>query len=208
MQNMLWYSLVVVTLAQLVTGCSDPGLAEIKSDHEQASGASAQRLMLNEGYSLLYTDAGLLDRAGLLLYAKAESDEIDEIISTVAAFGAALQKDLERISRDYPGVRLDLDPLPEMEKRKRLALTMNRVRYFAPVIGHGGREYERTVLISIANGINHQRYLCEVMAEEEPDASLKKFLAATGQRYASLYDRSAALLNKEYFSDPNGKTQD
>ncbi|MFZ5697627.1 MAG: hypothetical protein ACOY9J_02700 [Pseudomonadota bacterium] len=165
MQNMLWYSLIVVTLTKLVAGCSDPGLdsahpglTEIKSDHEQASVPSAQRLMLNEGYSLLYTDAGLLDRAGLLLYAKAESDEIDEIISTVAAFGEALQKDMERISRDYPGVRLDLDPLPEMEKRKRRALTMNRVRYFTPIIGHGGREYERTLLISIANGINHQRH--------------------------------------------------
>lgn len=215
MKNLRRYCFFILTLTNLVAGCSDPGLDSahpgltgIKSDHEQSAGQSAQRLMLNEGYSLLYTDAGLLNRAGLLLYAKAESDEVDEIISTIAAFGEALQKDLERIARDYPGVRIDLDPLPEMEKRKRRALTMNRVRYFAPIIGHGGREYERTLLISIANGVNHQRYLCEVMAEEEPDASLKKFLAATGQRYGSLYEISVALLNKEYFSNPNGKTQD
>ncbi len=214
MKNLLWYSLLVVTLTHLVTGCSNPNpesahsrLTETKSDHEQSPDQSAQRLMLNEGYSLLYADAGLLNRAGLLLYAKAESKEVNETISTVAAFGDELQQDLERIAQDYPGVRIDLDPLPEMEKRKRRALTMNRVRYFAPIVGHGGREYERTILTSIANGINHERYMCLVMAEEEPDAGLKKFLTDTAQRYGDLYDHTIALLNREYFSDPNGKTK-
>lgn len=214
MKNMLWYSSLVVMLTHLVAGCSDPGLVSAhlpltgtESGHEQASGPDTQRLMLNEGYSLLYADAGLLDRAELLLYAKAESKEVNEVISTVAAFGDELQQDLERIAQDYPGVRIDLDPLPEMEKRKRRALTMNRVRYFAPIVGHGGREYERTILTSIANGINHERYMCLVMAEEEPDAGLKKFLTDTAQRYGDLYNHTVALLNREYFDDPNGKTK-
>ena len=111
-------------------------------------------------------------------------------------------------AKDYPGVRIDLDPLPEMEKRKRAAISKDRARYFAPVIGHGGREYERTVLIGYANGLNHERHLCQVMAEAEPDANLKKFLLDAQMRYDDLYDRVTALLDKDYFKDPNGKTRD
>ena len=95
-----------------------------------------------------------------------------------------------------------------MEKRKRSAIAKDRARYFAPVVGRGGREYERTVLIGYVNGINHERHLCQVMAEAEPDASLKKFLLDAEKRYDALYDRITALLDKEYFKDPKGKTKD
>ncbi len=162
--------------------------------------------MLSEGYSLLYRDASNLDRSELILYAKVESAKIDEIVTAVAAFGGELEAELERIARDYPGVRIDLDPLPEMEKRKRRAIGEDRARYFAPAIGHGGREYERTVLIGLINGINHERHMCQVMAEVEPDAGLNKFLLDTGKRYDVLHDRIAALLEAEYFKDPDGKT--
>jgi hypothetical protein len=110
-----------------------------------------------------------------------------------------LTKDLERIAKDYPGVRIDLDPLPEMEKRKRKAVGITRAKEFAPVVGKGGREYERTVLLSFANGLNHERHLCKVMAEAETDASLKKFLLDTETKYDALYKAAMNLLEKEYF---------
>jgi len=138
---------------------------------------------------------------------KVESEAVGKIVSAVAEVGGQLKKDLERIARDYPGVRIDLDPLPEMEKRKRAAITKDRARYFAPIIGHGGREYERTVLIGYANGINHERHLCQVLAEAEPDAGLKKFLLDAQKRYDGLYDRVTALLEEDYFKDPDGKTK-
>jgi len=143
----------------------------------------------------------------LILYVKVESEAVGKIVSAVAEVGGQLKKDLERIARDYPGVRIDLDPLPEMEKRKRAAITKDRARYFAPIIGHGGREYERTVLIGYANGINHERHLCQVLAEAEPDAGLKKFLLDAQKRYDGLYDRVTALLEEDYFKDPDGKTK-
>jgi hypothetical protein len=110
-----------------------------------------------------------------------------------------LTKDLERIAKTYPGVRIDLDPLPEMEKRKRMAVGMTRAKEFAPVVGKGGPEYERTVLLSFANGLNHERHLCKVMAEAETDASLKKFLLDAGKKYDALYEDAMTLLEKEYF---------
>jgi hypothetical protein len=147
------------------------------------------------------------DLSELMRYVKVVSEAVDRISAAIAEVGDQMKKDLERIAKDYPGVRVDLDPLPEMDKRKRSAIAKDRARYFAPVVGHGGREYERTVLIGYANGINHERHLCQVMAEAEPDASLK-FLLDAEKRYDALYDRVTALLDKEYFRDPKGKTKD
>jgi len=212
---MIGRTVCVCLLASLAAGCASSGKkepkvsgAKVESDHAKAPDLNKQRLMLSEGYSMLYKDASNLDLAELILYVKVESDAVDKIVTAVAEVGGQLKKDLERIARDYPGVRIDLDPLPEMEKRKRAAISKDRARYFAPVIGHGGREYERTMLIAFANGMNHERHLCQVMAEAEPDAGLKKFLLDAEKRYDGLYDRVTALLDKEYFKDPSGKAGD
>lgn len=190
----------------VLAGCASPGKPE--PDRPKPAELGKQRQMLSEGYSMLYHDAGSLDLAELILYVKKESEAMHEVVTAIAESGERVKKDLERIAKDYPGVRIDLDPLPEIEKRKRAAIAKDRMRYFAPVVGHGGREYERTMLLSYANGLNHERYLCRVMADAEPDAGLKKFLLETGKRYDGLYDRVTALLEKDYFKEPDGKTKD
>jgi hypothetical protein len=197
-------ALTLIVIAAFTTfmmvGCAKPNAAE------SAAAVNADRQILNEGYSMLYADATSLDRSELILYAKAESDAVEVVVRDVAGFGAELKGQLERIARDYPAVRIDLEPLPVMEQRKRRALGLDRARYFAPLFGHGGREYERTVLIGFSNGINHERHLCQVMAETEPDPNLKRFLLETEQAYGVLYERTMALLELEYFSDPDGKS--
>lgn len=213
MYNRLLRVLCMFMLAGAASGCTSLGFGPQKctcvthSDRAQAPELSAERLMLSEGYSLLYRDASSLGNSQLILYAKIESEQVHEVVTAVSAFGGELKAQLERLQRDYPGVRIDLDPLPEMEKRKRWAVGEDRALYFAPGVGHGGREYERTVLIGLLNGINHERHMCEVMAEVEPDAGLKKFLLDTERHYDRLYDRVNALLEAEYFSDPDGRTK-
>jgi len=155
--------------------------------------------VLSEGYSLLYQDARTFDASDLVLLVKAESDAMKKVVTSVSDLGDLVKKDLERIAKDYPGVRIDLDPLPEMEKRKRKAVGMTRAKEFAPIVGKGGREYERTVLLSFANGLNHERHLCKVMAEAETDAGLKKFLLEAEKKYDALYETTTTLLEKEYF---------
>lgn len=205
---------IFTLVAVLAAGCTHLNSdvkatgAKATSDRAKAPALSSQRLILSQGYSMLYVDAGHLDMTELILYVKAESDAVDKMVTAVSEYGGRLKQQLERIAKEYPGVRIDLDPLPEIEKRKRNAIAKDRTRYFAPIVGHGGREYERTVLIGFSNGINHQRYLCRVMAEIEPDAGLKKFLIDTQQHYDDLYQRVNTLLEKEYFKDPNGKSKD
>ena len=201
-------SLRRAVLTFLLTGFAAGCAVKADSERTTATDSSKQRLVLNEGYSMLYKDASTLDLTDLILYVKVESDAMDKVVTAVAENGGQMKKDLERIAKEHPAVRINLDPLPEMEKRKRAAISKDRARYFAPIVGHGGREYERTVLIGYANGMNHERHLCQVMAEAEPDASLKKFLLDAEKRYDGLYDRVTALLEKDYFKDPNGKTKD
>lgn len=190
--------LLTALLASLNAGCAH--VAEPRDrTATKAPKLSTERQVLSEGYSILYQDARKFDASDLVLLVKAESGAMNELVHSVAEMGDNLKKDLERIAKTYPGVRIDLDPLPEMEKRKRNAVGKTRAKEFAPVVGKGGREYERTVLISFANGLNHERHLCKVMAEAERDDSLKKFLLATEAKYDALYEAAMNLLEKEYF---------
>lgn len=201
-------TIVTLLWASLATGCAhvdkqpQPTGAKAGADHAKAPDLDKQRLVLSEGYSMLYHDAGNLDLSELILYVKKESDAMHKMVTDIGEEGGHVKKELERIAREYPGVRIDLDPLPEMEKRKRAAIAKDRAKYFAPVVGHGGREYERTMLIAFANGLDHERHLCQVMAEAEPDASLKKFLLDTQKKYDGLFDRITDLLKKDYFKGP------
>ena len=190
--------LLTLLLAGLATGCAHVAEPRDKSA-AKAPKLSEERQMLSEGYSILYQDARKFDASELILLVKAESDAMKKVVNSVAEVGDQLTRDLERIAKDYPGVRIDLDPLPEMEKRKRKAVGMTRAKEFAPVVGKGGREYERTILMSFANGLNHDRHLCKVMAEAEPDASLKKFLLDTEKKYDALYEAAMTLLKKQFF---------
>jgi hypothetical protein len=191
--------LLTILFASLTVGCAHVAEPRDKTA-AKAPRLSQERQVLSEGYSLLYQDARKLDASDLVLLVKAESDAMKKLVTAVADLGDQLTRDLERIAKDYPGVRIDLDPLPEMEKRKRKAVGMTRAKEFAPVIGKGGREYERTVLLSFANGLNHERHLCKVMAEAEPDTGLEKFLLDTEKKYDALYERTMTLLEKEYFA--------
>jgi type I site-specific restriction-modification system R (restriction) subunit len=190
--------LLTILIASLAAGCAHVEEPRDKTA-TKAPKLSKERQVLSEGYSMLYQDARKLDASDLILLVKSESEPMKKLVTSVSEMGEKLTKDLERIAKDYPGVRIDLDPLPEMEKRKRMAVGMTRAKEFAPVVGKGGREYERTVLLSFANGLNHERHLCKVMAETEPDASLKKFLLDTETKYAALYKAAMTLLEKVYF---------
>lgn len=184
---------IVALLALVAVAGCDPRA-------EKPADPGAQRTMLSEGYSMLHADASQLGRVDALLYVKFESQALDEVLTAISRFGDELSADLERIARDYPGVRIDLKPLPEMETRKRFAIGKDRALRFVPLVGGGSRmEYERTMLMGMANALNHESHLCRVMAAEESDASLKEFLLATEKRYQALYALTMGVLERDFF---------
>lgn len=189
--------LAVVGLLLLLSGCTP--VCPPPTAGGDAAGLDADRRMLSEGYSLLRHDAETLSRAKLMLYLKDESEEFDALITEVSAFGVKLKDDLVRIGRDYPGVRIDLDPLPELEKRKRFATGFDKAKAAAPLVGVSGAEYERMVLISVANGLNQERHLVEEITKAETDKSLQDFLRGVQTKMDALYERAEALLRKRHY---------
>src|ERR1041384_2320802 len=178
---------MVLAATACATDCKKPG------------NLSEQRRVLAEGYSMLHKDAFTLSAVRGLLYVKEESDAFDDYVTGVSKYGGELHDELERLAKDYPGVRVDLDPLPEMEKRKRLATGWDRFKEVAPVTGEKGRTWERTLLISLVNGLNQERHLCEEMAKEEPNAQLKKFMSDQQAALTRLWARGERLLEKRYY---------
>jgi hypothetical protein len=168
-------------------------------DTDKVSDAGAQRLILNQGYSMLYKDVSRVEFTKLILYIKVESQAVNNLVTAISDYSGALEQDLERIARDYPAVRIDLDPLPEMEKRKRSGVNLERALSFAPIVGRKGRDFERTILLSLSAVLSQESHLCKVLAAEEPDPGLKKFLLASQQRFDVLYGRVVALLDRDYF---------
>lgn len=169
------------------------------SEEKAAADPGEQRLILSQGYSMLYKDASGIGLADLLLLVKIESQPFDDLVSELGRYGDELKAELQAAAQRYPGVRLDLDPLPVMEQRKRLAIAKDRTIDFLPFSGRSRVEYERTMLISTSNALNHESHLCQVMADEETEPGLQKILRGCERRYGELRDKALALLRSEHF---------
>jgi hypothetical protein len=173
-----------------------------KAKVDPHSGLPQQRVILNEGYSELYADMTHMDEAQLIFDVKSGSDTVKDIFSGVGHYAAHVKEELERLAKEYPALRIDLDPLPEMEKRKRHSIAIDRAKEYAPLVGKGGLDFERRALLSLHGGIDHQRHMCKVLAEEEPEPGLKKFLLDTEQHFDAWYERIQVVLDRDYFRQP------
>ena len=161
--------------------------------------AKRDNALLNDGYSLLYATVSGLRFSDDLLLVKFESDRLEKVIKDVSGYADTLKADLERVAKNYPAVRIDLKPLPEIEVEKRDAVNKDRLLSIAPVVGRSGPAFERTLLLSSSGALNQSQFLCQVMAEAEPDPNLKKLLLDAEKRFAGLYEEVVVLLNEVHF---------
>ena len=157
--------------------------------------------MLNDGYSLLYGNVSGLEIVDKILYVKIANDETRTIVDAISDYSAELSEELEMLSEDYPSIRIDLDPLPEVEKAKQAAAQKERVLSFAPIVGRTGPNFERTLLLTLSGGLNQLRFLCQVIAEEETNDQRQELVLAAGERFKELYLDTLKLLNEEYYKD-------
>ena len=191
--------LVAVLVASLLSvGCATLG-GDSKAESDDTADRRANRDALNAGYSLLYDSASSLSDVQKVFYIKVESDPVERVIGEISDYAAALQADLERIAQDYPAVRIDLDPLPELEKRKRESISSDTRKSLAPLVGKTGTAFERKLLLAASGALNQLMFQCRVMAEREPVDSLRQVLLDAEKRFAALYDEDVKLLNERYF---------
>ena len=198
-------ALVLATLTAI--GCLSSALAAqgkpaAEPSHAQENGNDQPHALLNQGYSLLYADVSDLRFADKLLLVKLESDDTDRMVSDIANYASQLTKQLEVLPRRYPSLRIDLEPLPDVEARKLRVVKKARILSFAPIFGRSGPEFERTLLLSLSAVLNQLRFMCQVIAEEESDAERKKQMNQAEESLSKRYWQTLDLLERRYYRAP------
>jgi hypothetical protein len=161
---------------------------------------NAPRAQLSIGYSLLYQEADGIPKLKWLLMFKDKPEEMGRLTNDLISYYQRLADTLQRLSKQYPGMRIDVDPMPKIEADTRKAMGEDLAKDFAPVVGKTGIAFDREALLMFYNSLNEQRHLTGVMVGLEPDPNLKKFLETTKAELDSRYAEVGALLDRRYFT--------
>jgi hypothetical protein len=111
-----------------------------------------------------------------------------------------LAETLQRLSKQYPAVRIDAETMPHIETETRKGIGIDQAKDMAPIVGKAGIEFEREALLMFYDALNEQRHLVAVMVSLEPDPALKKFLESTRAQLDERYAKVGSLLNRRYFT--------
>jgi hypothetical protein len=160
----------------------------------------APRAQLSIGYSMLYQEADGIPKLKWILMFKQKNDDMARVADDLIRYYRELAATLRRLSEQYPGMRIDVSPMSEIEGDTRKAIGEDLAKDLAPVIGKSGIAFEREALLTFYEGLNEQRHLAAVMAGLEPDAGLKRFLETTKSQLDQHYAQVGALLNRRYFT--------
>ena len=180
----------------LVVAGSSLGPASAQQDD---TSGDAELHRLNQGYSLLYGDVSGLANADKVFLVKFGNAATQQVVTDTADYMAELTGQLEQLARDYPSLRLDLKPLPKIERDKQGAATAARIKSFAPVVGRTGPDFERTLLLTLSGGLNQMRHLARVMAQAERSTPRRKLLSQAESRLDTLHADIEQVLKEHYF---------
>jgi hypothetical protein len=160
----------------------------------------APRAQLSIGYSLLYQEADGIPKLDWLLMFKDKPEEMAQVTHDLVSYYQQLADTMQRLSKQYPAMRIDVAAMSEIEGEERKAIGKDLAKDFAPVIGKSGVEFEREALLMFYNSLNEQRHLTGVMVGLETEPALKSFLETTKAQLEAHYTKVGALLNRRYFT--------
>jgi len=143
-----------------------------------AGNKDSPRAQLSIGYSLLYQEANGIPKLKWIFMLKNKPEEMGQITSDLVSYYQQLADSMERLSRQYPAMRIDVTPMSDIESAERKSIGTDQSKDFAPLTGKTGVEFEREALLMFYNALDEQRHLTGVMIELETAPSLKKFLEA------------------------------
>lgn len=179
----------------MLAGCS-----QFRDTTKPAPDANAPRAELSIGYSLLYQEADGIPKLKWLLMFKDKPEEMGQLTGDLIGFYQQLADTMRKLSKQYPGMRIDVTAMSEIEGQERKAIGADTAKDFAPIVGKTGVDFEREALLMFDNALNEQRHLAGVMVELEPDPGLKRFLETTRAQLDARYAKVGALLNRRYFT--------
>jgi len=161
---------------------------------------NAPRAQLSIGYSLLYQEADGIPKLKWILMFKDKPEEMGKLTHELVGYYEQLADSMRKLSKQYPAMRIDVEPMSEIESKERKAIGTDLAKDFAPLVGKSGTKFEREALLMFYNSLNEQRHLTGVMVGVETDPTLKKFLETTKGQLEELYAKVGSLLNRRYFA--------
>jgi hypothetical protein len=161
---------------------------------------NAPRAQLSIGYSLLYQEADGVPKLKWIFMFKDKPEEMGRLTNDLVSYYQQLADTMQRLSKQYPAMRIDVAAMSEIEGDERKAIGEDLAKDFAPLIGKTGVEFEREALLMFYNALNEQRHLTGVMVGLETDPALRKFLETTKAQLEARYAKVGALLNRRYFA--------
>jgi hypothetical protein len=161
---------------------------------------NAPRAQLSIGYSLLYQEADGIPKLKWLLMFKVKPEEMGRLTTELISYYQQLAETMQRLSKQFPGMRIDVTAMSEIESEERKAIGEDMAKDMAPIVGKSGVEFEREALLMFYDSLNEQRHLTGVMVGLEPDPALRKFLETTKAELDEHYTQVGALLSRRYFT--------
>ena len=186
---------VTTTLLLILAACSQSRNATRPTPNK-----NAPRAQLSIGYTLLYQEADGIPKLKWILMFKDKPEEMGRVTHDLISYYQQLADTMRRLATQFPGMRIDVAPMSEIESDERKAIGDDLAKDLAPLTGKTGVDFEREVLLMFYNSLNEQRHLVGVMVGLEPDPALKKFLETTKAELEARYAKVGALLNQRYFT--------
>ncbi len=181
-----------------LTACSH--FSDTRAIREPPLDKNSPRAQLNIGYSLLYQEADGIPKLKWILLFKDKPEEMGRLTNELVDYYQQLADTMQRLSKQYPAMRIDLTAMPQIEAEERKAIGTDTAKDFAPIAGKSGVEFEREALLMFYDALNEQRHLTGVMLGLELDPGLKQFLQTTHEQLEARYSKVGTLLNRRYFT--------
>jgi hypothetical protein len=186
---------VATALLLTLAACS-----QLSDTRKAASDKNAPRAQLSIGYSLLYQEADGIPKLKWIFMFKHKPEEMGQVTNDLVSYYQQLANTMQRLSKQYPAMRIDVAAMSEIEGDEREAIGADLAKDFAPLTGKTGVEFEREALLMFYNALNEQRHLTGAMVGLETDPALRKFLETTKAQLEARYAKVGALLNRRYFT--------
>jgi hypothetical protein len=186
---------VATALLLTLAACS-----QLSDTRKPTPDKNAPRAQLSIGYSLLYQEADGIPKLKWIFMFKDKPEEMGRVTNDLVSYYQQLADTMQRLSKQYPAMRIDVAAMSEIEGDERKAIGADLAKDFAPLIGKTGVEFEREALLMFYNTLNEQRHLTGVMVGRETDTGLRKFLETTKAQLEARYAKVGALLNRRYFT--------
>src|ERR1700722_2122722 len=142
--------------------------SQLSDTRKTAPDKNAPRAQLSIGYSLLYQEADGIPKLKWIFLFKDKPEEMGRVTNDLVSYYQQLADTMQKLSKQFPGMRIDVTAMSEIESDERKAIGADLAKDFAPLTGKSGVEFEREALLMFYNTLNEQRHLTGVMVIWNP----------------------------------------